>query len=214
MVESEPYFLGSIRDISERQALQREQERINELLQRAVSELELRQRALDEHAIVSIADLHGEILFANDKLTEISGYSREELLGHTHRVLRSGVQDEAFYDGLWHTIRSGQVWHGELANRRKDGSIYWVTSTIVPMCDEQGIPCQFISIHTDISGNKHNEQQLALYHQELALARDRELTLGHQIQRTLLFGDVPSRHGGLAIAVHTQSFHGRRWRFL
>lgn len=222
MGSGKPYFLGSIRDISERKKLEAEQARITSLLQQTVNELELRQLALDEHAIVSIADLQGNIIYANEKLTEISGYTKEELLGHNHRILNSGLQSPAIFNELWKTISSGQVWHGELANKRKDNSIYWVTSTIVPMLDEQKKPTRYISIHTDISVNKYNEQQLAIsqQHQEklitqyqlaehqLLQATEREMVLGQQIQRTLLFGDIPAHIGAFSIAVHTEPSKG------
>lgn len=218
----EQYFLGSIRDISKRKLLEAEQERINALLQQTVSELKVRQLALDEHAIVSISDASGAIIFVNDKLLQITGYSQAELLGQNHSILKSGHQDPAFYQRLWETISAGQVWHGELANRRKDGEIYWVTSTIVPMLDSEGRPRQYISIHTDISANKRAEQQLALYQahleslveqyreaeRQLSISRERELAVGHQIQRSLLFGDVPATLRSLSLVVHTEPSMG------
>jgi hypothetical protein len=116
--------------------------------------------ALDEHAIVSVADLDGRIIYANDRFCEVSGYRRDELVGQTHRLVKSGMHPPEFYRELWHTITSAQVWHGVLANRRKDGSTYWVASTIVPMLDAQGLPERYVSIRTDITHQKALEQEV------------------------------------------------------
>lgn len=113
--------------------------------------------ALNEHAIVSVSDLMGRIVYANDQFCRISGYSREELIGQNHRLLKSDHHPPAFYEALWRTIASGQVWHGELTNRRKDGSLYWVQSTIVPVLDAQGLPLRYVSVRTDVSLHKQLE---------------------------------------------------------
>jgi PAS domain S-box-containing protein len=123
-------------------------------------ELGRQQQALDSHAIVSIADLHGTINYANDKFFQVSGYSREELLGQNHRIVKSGLHTQEFYKEMWDTIARGKIWHGEVCNRRKNGSYYWVDTSIVPFVDEDGLPYQYISIRTDISQVKENEQRL------------------------------------------------------
>ena len=117
------------------------------------------KRALDEHAIVSIADVHGRITYANDRFCQISGYSRDELIGQSHRILKSGLHPPAFFDDLWSTIASGKVWQGEVCNRRKDGERYWVSSTIVPYLDEHGLPYQYVSVRTDITELKRSVEQ-------------------------------------------------------
>ncbi len=118
--------------------------------------------ALDQHAIFSVADAGGCITAANDLFCEISGYSREELIGRNHNLLKSNRHPPAFYESMWATITSGQTWHGEVCNRRKDGSEYWVRSTIVPFLDAHGLPEQYISIRTDITSVKAHETALVI----------------------------------------------------
>lgn len=123
------------------------------------SRLAMRQRdslknALDVHAIVSVAALDGTIIDANPNFCAISGYSREELIGRNHRIVKSGHHPSAFFEDMWRTISAGRIWQGVVQNRKKDGSPYWVQSTIVPILDERGLPEQYVSIRTDVTQQK------------------------------------------------------------
>jgi len=114
--------------------------------------------ALDAHAVVGICNRQGKLTYVNDRFCEISGYSRREALGHGYDILNSGYHTRVFYESMWGDISQGRVWTGEVRDRSKDGSLYWVDTTIVPFLDEAGKPYQFICIQTDITERKRAEE--------------------------------------------------------
>lgn len=118
------------------------------------------QAALNTTTIVAITDTVGKIVFANKKFCEISQYSTEELIGNTHRIINSGYHSPAFFKKLWQTISQGEIWRGEICNKAKDGSIYWVDTYIIPFIEDNGKPYQYVSIRHDITEKKILEAQL------------------------------------------------------
>ena len=125
----------------------------------AIEALNEQKFALDQHAIVAVTDIRGTITSVNGKFEEISGYDSDELLGSNHRLISSGRHDEAFWRDMYLCVSKGKVWRAEICNRAKDGSIYWVDTTIVPLMRE-GKPQSYIAIRTDITMGKLARQQL------------------------------------------------------
>ncbi len=154
-------------------------------------EVELRdiRNALDRSAIVAVTDRKGTIIHVNDKFCEISKYSRDELLGQNHRVVNSGHHGPEFFKTMWETISRGQVWEDEIKNRAKDGTYYWVHTTIVPFLDKNQSPYQYVSIRYEITQRKLAEEKLQIYAQRLEFS-NRELqdfasVAAHDLQEPL-----------------------------
>jgi PAS domain S-box-containing protein len=115
--------------------------------------------ALDESSIVAITDAQGKIMYVNERFCLVSKYSSEELLGKTHRIINSGYHSPRFFKDMWQTISLGKVWKGEIQNKAKDGSLYWVDTTIVPFLNDEGLPYQYLAIRYEVSERKRVEEE-------------------------------------------------------
>lgn len=179
------YFTANVRDISEQKRAAQEMADLLCKYHQVALELDWQKRALDQHAIVSIEDINGFIIYANEKLIEISGYAREELLGRKHAEFAVNPELKV-YDDVQLSLKQGAIWHGELERRSKSGGSYWVTSTSLPIPDEEGRSHQCITVQTDVTTLRKTEIALAQAHQ-------RELDIGTRIQQALL-ATSPAHH--------------------
>jgi PAS domain S-box-containing protein len=173
------------RNVTQERASQQQMQQLAETQQRLLQELKTRQNALDEAAIVSETDPKGMITYANDRFTEISGYSMGELLHRDHRIVNSGYHPKGFFAEMWLTISRGLVWKGEIKNRSKNGSFYWVDSTIAPIFDTSGTIIKYIAIRFDITERKEAEERLE------KLAAERKAEADSMTQQVLkLLGEI------------------------
>ena len=125
------------------------------------------KQIIDLNAICSVTDPDGKIIYVNDKFCEISQYSREELLGDDHRIVNSDYHPSSVFKELWDTIKSGKVWRSDVRSKAKDGSFFWLDSTIVPIHDENGVITEYFSLRTPINDRKRIEQEQKSYVKDL-----------------------------------------------
>lgn len=175
---------GLIKDISDQKELQT-------TLENEVYKSEQYRQMLDSFAIVAQTDLKGRITYVNDKFCELSQYSREELIGKDHRILNSGHHPKSFFRTLWSRLRRGKSWHGEIKNKAKDGSYYWVDSYLTPIKDKNGIMTGFMAMRIDITKQKEmkeiikEERQRATVSNQLASVGEMSAGIVHEINNPL-----------------------------
>ena len=156
---------------------------VDEKLRETIKELSELKFALDNSAIVAMTDAKGIISYINDKFCEISKYSRKELIGKTHKILNSGYHSQEFFKEFWQTITSGKVWKSTIKNRAKDGSYYWVDTTVIPFLDESGQPYKYLSIRYEITAAKEAEETSRKQAEQLEIAlKELKLTQSQLVQ--------------------------------
>jgi len=149
-----------------------------------ISALEIEQQldSLNQAAILSIADANGDIIYANDNFCKISKYSKEELVGNNHRMLKSGKQPDGLFIGMWKSISSGRTWKGEIVNKAKDGTFYWVDTTISPFKGVDGRIEKYVAIRFDITNTKNQMEELAKQSEELQTQQEELKQMNEELE--------------------------------
>jgi PAS domain S-box-containing protein len=196
-------FGNVTRDLTQRKLIEEKIQQLNQELRgqlhRSQTEIHDYKHALDEAAIVAITDQKGIITHVNENFCKISKYSPEELLGQDHRIINSGYHPKEYIRNLWVTIANGKIWRGELKNKAKDGTYYWVDTTIVPFLNEKGKPYQYLAIRSDITQRKLAEEQLYQAKENLEVkVKERTYELTQALERERELNEMKSRFVSMA----------------
>ncbi|PSJ16448.1 sensor histidine kinase [Nitrosomonas supralitoralis] len=165
-------YLNFIENIADDLGLWLEQKQLLDAKRMLLDEARVFENAFNKHAIIAITDKFGIIKYVNERFCIVSKYSPEELIGQDHRIINSGYHSKDFFFNLWNTISKGDTWKGEIKNRAKDGTYYWVATTIVPFLDDVGVPYQYVAIRTEVTEYKQLEQKMEKQVAELARSND------------------------------------------
>jgi PAS domain S-box-containing protein len=180
--ENKKSHLVLIHDVTDREEAEKSLKETVDKLEQALKNVSDYKFALDQASILATTDAAGVITYVNDKFCEISKFTREEIIGRTHRIVNSGYHTKEFFKEFWDTIQDGKVWRGEFCNKAKDGTIYWVDTVVVPFLDVSGIPYQYVAVRNDITDRKANQEAL----EEAINSRDEFLSIAsHELKTPL-----------------------------